>query len=235
MRLRRGAGLGPAASYLPGRGPATARAAARASALRLEAWRPQTAVRGAPELRDRAATGRSTSTTTSTAATTSPSSTVRWPASSISIATGRRSSTVSPSSPAHTRRGAPGIRRRFRRAARRRSGVRLRVSQPHAQPLRVDPGHQLRRTAGTRADRGGLRLLLPRHRRGAGPRVHRAQHRRQSPRAGGGRRDLRVGAEGTGSPAYDRGIYAPTIEMAAYHFHRLLAADLVGGTTHPAV
>jgi len=31
---------------------------------------------------------------------------------------------------------------------------------------------------------------------------------------------------GLGSPAYDRGIYAPGIEMAAYHFHRLLAADL---------
>jgi choline monooxygenase len=31
---------------------------------------------------------------------------------------------------------------------------------------------------------------------------------------------------GLGSPAYDRGIYAPKIEMAAYHFHRLLAADL---------
>jgi choline monooxygenase len=33
---------------------------------------------------------------------------------------------------------------------------------------------------------------------------------------------------GLGSPAYDRGIYAPGIEMAAYHFHRLLAADLRG-------
>jgi choline monooxygenase len=31
---------------------------------------------------------------------------------------------------------------------------------------------------------------------------------------------------GLGSPAYDRGIYAPAIEMAAYHFHRLLARDL---------
>lgn len=31
---------------------------------------------------------------------------------------------------------------------------------------------------------------------------------------------------GLGSPAYDRGIYAPSIEMAAYQFHRLLAADL---------
>jgi choline monooxygenase len=31
---------------------------------------------------------------------------------------------------------------------------------------------------------------------------------------------------GLGSPAYDRGIYAPAIETAAYHFHRLLAADL---------
>jgi hypothetical protein len=29
-----------------------------------------------------------------------------------------------------------------------------------------------------------------------------------------------------GSPAYDRGIYAPKIEMAAYQFHRLLAADI---------
>jgi hypothetical protein len=28
------------------------------------------------------------------------------------------------------------------------------------------------------------------------------------------------------SPAYVRGIYAPKVEMAAYHFHRLLAADL---------
>jgi choline monooxygenase len=35
--------------------------------------------------------------------------------------------------------------------------------------------------------------------------------------------------KGLGSPAYDRGIYAPGIEMAAYHFHRLLAADLGGG------
>ena len=33
--------------------------------------------------------------------------------------------------------------------------------------------------------------------------------------------------KGLGSPAYDRGIYAPGIEMAAYHFHRLLAADLI--------
>ena len=33
---------------------------------------------------------------------------------------------------------------------------------------------------------------------------------------------------GLGSPAYDRGIYAPGIEMAAFHFHRLLAADLSG-------
>ena len=31
---------------------------------------------------------------------------------------------------------------------------------------------------------------------------------------------------GLASPAYDRGVYAPAIEMAAYHFHRLLAADL---------
>jgi len=31
---------------------------------------------------------------------------------------------------------------------------------------------------------------------------------------------------GLASSAYDRGIYAPTLEMAAYHFHRLLAADL---------
>jgi phenylpropionate dioxygenase-like ring-hydroxylating dioxygenase large terminal subunit len=31
---------------------------------------------------------------------------------------------------------------------------------------------------------------------------------------------------GLTSPAYDRGIYAPSIEMAAYHFHRLLARDL---------
>ena len=35
--------------------------------------------------------------------------------------------------------------------------------------------------------------------------------------------------KGLGSPAYDRGIYAPGVEMAAYHFHRLLAADLRGG------
>ena len=34
---------------------------------------------------------------------------------------------------------------------------------------------------------------------------------------------------GLGSPGYDRGIYAPSIEMAAYHFHRLLAADLQQG------
>jgi choline monooxygenase len=34
---------------------------------------------------------------------------------------------------------------------------------------------------------------------------------------------------GLGSPAYDRGIYAPGIEMAAHHFHRLLAADLRAG------
>lgn len=33
---------------------------------------------------------------------------------------------------------------------------------------------------------------------------------------------------GLASPAYDRGIYAPGIETAAYHFHRLLAADLRG-------
>jgi choline monooxygenase len=31
---------------------------------------------------------------------------------------------------------------------------------------------------------------------------------------------------GLGSPAYDRGIYAPKIETPAYHFHGLLAADL---------
>ena len=31
---------------------------------------------------------------------------------------------------------------------------------------------------------------------------------------------------GLGSPGYDRGIYAPGIEMAAYHFHCLLAKDL---------
>jgi choline monooxygenase len=35
--------------------------------------------------------------------------------------------------------------------------------------------------------------------------------------------------KGLGSPAYDRGIYAPGIETAAYHFHRLLAADLRAG------
>ena len=34
---------------------------------------------------------------------------------------------------------------------------------------------------------------------------------------------------GLGSPAYDRGIYAPKVEMGAYHFHRLLAADLRRG------
>ena len=34
---------------------------------------------------------------------------------------------------------------------------------------------------------------------------------------------------GLGSPAYDRGIYAPGVEMAAFHFHRLLAADLRAG------
>jgi choline monooxygenase len=33
---------------------------------------------------------------------------------------------------------------------------------------------------------------------------------------------------GMKSSAYDRGIYAPAIETAAYHFHRLLAADLRG-------
>ena len=32
--------------------------------------------------------------------------------------------------------------------------------------------------------------------------------------------------KGLASPAYDRGIYAPRMEMGAYHFHRLLAADL---------
>ena len=32
--------------------------------------------------------------------------------------------------------------------------------------------------------------------------------------------------KGLASPAYDRGIYAPKVEMAAHHFHRLLAADL---------
>jgi choline monooxygenase len=37
--------------------------------------------------------------------------------------------------------------------------------------------------------------------------------------------------KGLGSPAYDRGIYAPAIETAAYHFHRLLAADLQGGVS----
>jgi len=31
---------------------------------------------------------------------------------------------------------------------------------------------------------------------------------------------------GLGSPAYDRGIYAPKIETPAHHFHRLLAGDL---------
>jgi choline monooxygenase len=35
--------------------------------------------------------------------------------------------------------------------------------------------------------------------------------------------------KGLGSPAYDRGIYAPGVEMAAFHFHRLLAFDLQGG------
>jgi choline monooxygenase len=34
---------------------------------------------------------------------------------------------------------------------------------------------------------------------------------------------------GLSSPAYDRGIYAPGIETAAYHFHRLLASDVQGG------
>ena len=38
---------------------------------------------------------------------------------------------------------------------------------------------------------------------------------------------------GLGSPAYDRGIYAPGIETAAYHFHRLLAADLGGVESGP--
>jgi len=38
---------------------------------------------------------------------------------------------------------------------------------------------------------------------------------------------------GLGSPAYDRGIYAPGVEMAAYHFHRLLAADLGGVESKP--
>jgi choline monooxygenase len=37
--------------------------------------------------------------------------------------------------------------------------------------------------------------------------------------------------KGLGSPAYDRGIYAPGVEMAAYHFHRLLAADLQTGVS----
>ena len=32
--------------------------------------------------------------------------------------------------------------------------------------------------------------------------------------------------KGLASPAYDRGIYAPRMERGAYHFHRLLAADL---------
>jgi len=36
---------------------------------------------------------------------------------------------------------------------------------------------------------------------------------------------------GLGSPGYDRGIYAPGIEMAAYHFHRLLATDLAFATS----
>lgn len=31
---------------------------------------------------------------------------------------------------------------------------------------------------------------------------------------------------GLTSPAYDRGIYAPSVETAAHHFHKLLAADL---------
>ena len=34
---------------------------------------------------------------------------------------------------------------------------------------------------------------------------------------------------GLGSPAYDRGVYAAGVEMAAHHFHRLLAADLRAG------
>ena len=38
---------------------------------------------------------------------------------------------------------------------------------------------------------------------------------------------------GLSSPAYDRGIYAPGVEMAAYHFHRLLAADLGGVESEP--
>lgn len=33
---------------------------------------------------------------------------------------------------------------------------------------------------------------------------------------------------GLGSSAYDTGLYAPSVEQAAYHFHRLLAADLRG-------
>jgi len=33
-------------------------------------------------------------------------------------------------------------------------------------------------------------------------------------------------SEALDPPAYDRGIYAPSIEKAAYQFHRLLAADL---------
>jgi choline monooxygenase len=32
--------------------------------------------------------------------------------------------------------------------------------------------------------------------------------------------------EGLASSAYDRGVYAPRVETAMYHFHRLLAADL---------
>jgi choline monooxygenase len=39
--------------------------------------------------------------------------------------------------------------------------------------------------------------------------------------------------KGLGSPAYDRGIYAPKVEMAAYHFHRLLGADLRGDQAVP--
>ena len=35
---------------------------------------------------------------------------------------------------------------------------------------------------------------------------------------------------GLGSPAYDRGIYAPKIEMAAYRFHQVLASELRRGT-----
>jgi len=38
---------------------------------------------------------------------------------------------------------------------------------------------------------------------------------------------------GLSSPAYDRGIYAPGVEMAAYHFHRLLAGDLGGVESEP--